>query len=257
MAADSVAPAVPTARVHLAYDGTDFTGWAVQPGKRSVEGELKSAIEQISGQTPTLYVAGRTDRGVHAQDQVVSHPGEAVGAEALNSVLPPDIAVTQSYSAPGFDARADATSRAYRYRVIVSRIRPVDSRRTALWHPKPVDVDVLHACAAMLPGKQNMTAFTPPQTHHVWFDRDIITARWAVEETHEGLQLDFLIEAVSFMRHMNRILVGTMLETARGVSTVEHFEALVAGKPRAEAGATAFAKGLTMLGVGYGEPVLG
>jgi len=202
-----------------------------------------------------VSVAGRTDAGVHALAQVASYAGEPVAVRALNALLPPDVAVLACERAPdGFDARRDATSRAYCYRILT---RPA---RSALWSGRALHVaasldrDALHACAAALPGTHDFTAFTPSRTEHVRFEREVLRAFWR----EHGELLEFWIEADSFMRHMNRVLVGTMLEVARGRRTLESFNALLAGRPRAAAGPTAPAHGLYLAGVGYhGEPVLG
>jgi tRNA pseudouridine38-40 synthase len=245
-----------TARLDIEYDGTDFSGWAIQPGKRTIQAELERALcVALRRESVPLTVAGRTDAGVHAWDQVASHEGEAAPLGSLNALLPPDIAVVASEHAPdGFDARRQCTSRAYCYRVRARPARPALARGDALHWAYPVDFSALGECASLIVGTHDFTAFTPADTYHVRFDRDVYAAHWRARG--HGL-LEFWIEADSFMRHMNRTLVGTMLEVARGRLSVRDFAQLLEGRPRSDAGPTAPAHGLYFAGAGYrGERVL-
>ena len=237
-----------TVRLDLEYDGTDFFGWAKQPDQRTVQGELEAALGRILSRDVELVVAGRTDRGVHATGQVASYEGEPVRAEALNALLPADVAVRSCAAvADGFDARRDALSRSYRYRVLHRRERSAFEAGRALWWPHRLEFGALEACAAALAGTHDFTAFTPTETYHVRFDRDVLAARW----TRDGDLLAFEIEADTFMRHMNRVLVGTMLQVAGGRRTLEDFERLLNGAHRRDAGPTAPPHGLYLTGVRY------
>jgi len=213
-----------------------------------VQGELERVLAVVLPEPVSLTVAGRTDRGVHAWGQVASYDGEPASVRSLNALLGGDVAVLASArAADGFDARGDARSRTYCYRVLQRRERSVFERGRALWWPHRLDRDALHACAALLPGTHDFTAFTPTETDHVRFSRDVLGARW--EE--RGELLEFWIEADTFMRHMNRALVGTMLEVAGGRRSVENFAALLEGRPRADAGPTAPPHGLYLASVAY------
>jgi tRNA pseudouridine38-40 synthase len=222
-------------KLTLEYDGTGFQGWARQPGHRTVEGILRDALAVVFPRAEGLAVAGRTDAGVHATGQVASvevegGPPLERTAEALNAALPDDVAVVAAEEAPeGFHARFSAKARSYRYRVRASRTPSPLAARRVLWWPRPVDHAALAEAAARLVGEHDFRAFTPAETQHEVFVRNVLAAEWE----RGGDELDFAITADSFLRHMVRTLVGTMLEAP------ERIPQLLDGSPRAEAGLTA------------------
>lgn len=241
-----------TVRLDIEYDGSHFRGWAKQPGLRTVQGELEAALATVLREEVELTVAGRTDTGVHALGQVASFETDAeVPADltrSLNGVGPDDIAVTAAaVVADGFDARRDAKSRTYCYRVLARRAPSPFEQGRALWWPHRMDRDALEACAAALIGTHDFTAFTPTQTDHVRFDRDVLSASWTFSD---GLA-SFHITADAFMRNMVRVLVGTQLEAASNRRSLDSFKQLLHGAPRSAAGDTAPPHGLYLESVSY------
>jgi tRNA pseudouridine38-40 synthase len=238
-----------TARLLLAYDGTDFAGWATQPGSRSVQETVEGALAKLLPEPVKLTVAGRTDAGVHARGQVCSHSGPPAPRGALNAHLPHDVRVLASdQAASGFDARRDARSRTYRYRIATGEVESPFERGRALHWPHPLDRAVLDRCAVAAAGAHDFTAFTPTRTRHTRFERRVLLSEW--REEPDGV-LAYWIEADSFMRHMVRSLVGSMLAVARGRISEAAFVALLAGRPREEAGDTVAAHGLWLERVSY------
>lgn len=250
-----------TIRLDLAYIGRDFSGWAVQPGLRTVQGELEEALGKVLGTPPVLTVAGRTDAGVHAARQVASFRAELQEVDwllpALNALTGPDVAVLAVTRAPdAFDARRLALSRNYLYRVLWSRVPSPFERESALFWPHPLDEELLVACAEATIGTHDFTAFTPTETDHVRFDRDVLDCGWLrgtpPPGDHPGVLLEMRIEADAFMRNMVRILVGTMLQVGSGRRSLEDYVALLEGAPRKRAGPTAAPHGLHLMSVNYG-----
>ena len=201
-------------KLTLQYDGSGFRGWAAQPGLRTVEEVVSETLTSVFPGWSSLAVAGRTDTGVHALGNVVSvdvdrGPRIERAAEALNSALPDDVAVVEvREAAEGFHARHSARSRSYRYRIWRPRTRSAFEHRRSWWLAKPLELEALKESASTLIGEHDFRAFTPTETQHEVFNRNVLAAGW-----HDrGDVLEFEISADSFLRHMVRTLVGTMVD---------------------------------------------
>ena len=244
---------MPCFRIDLEYDGARFAGWAAQPGERTVEGELRQALTAVLGDELDIASAGRTDAGVHASGQVVSvasprsfDPWRLRGA--LRGLLPDDVAaVAVRAAAEGFDARRDALSRSYEYRVLPGGVPSPLRRGRVLAHPGGLDRTALDACATLLAGTHDFRAFTPARSRHTRFARTILAAAWEPRDD----ELVFVVEADSFLHHMVRTMVGTMIEIASGDRAPDEMASLLAGADRTAAGPTAPAHPLTLVGVRY------
>jgi tRNA pseudouridine38-40 synthase len=235
------------------YDGTEFAGWAAQPGMRTVEGTLAEALRIVLRQPVKLGVAGRTDTGVHASGQVISFEADTemeppALAYRTTAILPQDLALRRCVAAvEGFDARKDAKSRSYEYRIVNAPVRSPLRRRRAIYVARKLDFDLLQKTAELVRGTHDFRAFTPARTYHVRFERILTGSAWE----QSGDLLVYHVTADSFLYGMVRTLVGTMLEVAEGKREMASFERLLAGGERSEAGPALSSKGLTLVGVGY------
>lgn len=253
-------------RLDIEYDGSPFRGWAKQDGAETVQGHLERALEVALRHRPIdLTVAGRTDAGVHALGQVASFEfgGELPEGivRSLNGLTPRTISVLDvTPVAPDFDARRGALARTYLYRVLTRRPDSPFSAGRAWWVSRPIDRERLDECAALLLGSHDFTAFTPTETYHTRFERIIHSAAWRDEDGPldpasgtrlESDVLEFWVTGDTFMHHMVRILVGTMIEVADGSRTPEDFARLLTGAERPEAGVTAPPQGLYLIGIEY------
>ena len=236
-------------KLTLEYDGTGFRGWAAQPGARTVEGEVRAALDDVYGRWDRLAVAGRTDTGVHALGQVASvetagGPPIERAAEALNATLPDDVSVVDAEETLGdFHARHSARARSYRYRIFRRRAPSPFEARRSWWYPRPIDREALDEAATLLLGEHDFRAFTPTETRHEVFVRKVMEARWV--DRNDVLELE--ITADSFLRHMVRTLVGTMLE----LPPDRIAELISTPGARADAGTTAPPWGLYLERVHY------
>jgi tRNA pseudouridine38-40 synthase len=235
-------------RLTLEYDGTRFRGWAAQPGLPTIEAAVRNALAQTFTSYANLAVAGRTDTGVHALANVASvdvdrGPPPERTAEALNTRLPDEISVAAAKQVPAdFHARFSARSRTYRYRIFNRPTPSPFEARRSWWMRRQLDVERLAALAALLAGEHDFRAFTPTETQHAVFRRVVERATWR----RRGDHVEFEITADSYLRHMVRTLVGTMLEVEP-----DQLLELLGGGDRRDAGTTAPPWGLYLVSVSY------
>lgn len=235
-------------RFDLEYDGTDFAGWARQPGRLTIEGTLGAVLEQILQERVRLTVAGRTDAGVHARGQVVSfYTGSRLELRRLmwsaNQMLPDAIAITGIREvAADFNARRSARARTYSYSILLRSWPSAFRHRFVNYINGTLDTDLLDSAAEMIRGHHDFTAFTPTITEHSYFERDIEISEW----NSEGDLLVYTIRAKGFLRGMVRALVGTMLEVAGGRRSLYDLAELLTGQQRSDAGETAPPQGLCL-----------
>jgi len=236
----------------VAYDGTRYGGFQVQPNAPTVQAELERALSTICDEAIRVTGAGRTDAGVHASGQVVDfRTTKALGAAELgrgvNALLPEDIAISAlEPAADGFHARFSATGRTYEYRIRVAPERDPLERHREHWIAAAPDLAAMREASARLVGRKDFSAFAAGPGGV----RTVRSAEWC----EEGAALRFRITADAFLRGMVRGIVGTLLWVGRGKIDAAAFEAILASRDRARGGPSAPANGLCLIAVEYGDP---
>jgi tRNA pseudouridine38-40 synthase len=270
-------------KLTLSYDGTNFSGWQVQPGERTVQGELQAALGRVTGESPLPQGSGRTDAGVHALAQVASFglaariPPENL-LRALNRTLPASIRVLEARKAPAaFHARHSAVAKTYEYRVFPERAETqAGARRPEIIcppflagyvyaYPWPLDMAALEEAAAAFVGEHDFVSFAatdPDQARRslgpassevpVPAIRTVFSSAWERRQIQEGNLLVYRVRGSGFLHHMVRNLVGTMLDVGRGYRRAEEIPEMLAARSRTAAGPTAPARGLFLHSVEYG-----
>lgn len=238
-------------RLILEYDGTAFSGWQIQPGRRTVQGVLEEKLSELLKEDVTVIGSGRTDAGVHALGQVVNFkvakdvPLRAF-SEGLNRLLPRDMAVLDAREVhPDFHARFDARGRLYRYQIVSTR-SPV--RERFAWFVRyELEFAVLEKTSSKVLGRHDFTSFSSAQAEVENFTVNVGKAKWR----RKGDTLTFEIEADRFLHNMVRILVGTMVDMARGKMDASSFTDILRARDRRRAGRTAPPQGLFLVKVTY------
>jgi tRNA pseudouridine38-40 synthase len=280
------APRLQTWKLTLAYDGTDFRGWQVQPGEATIQGELQSALGRVTGESPLPQGSGRTDAGVHALAQVASFvlhariPPENL-LRALNRTLPPSIRVMETRTVRStFHARHSAVAKTYEYRVFREALCPPFLARYVHACPWPMDVEALQRSARLFEGEHDFMSFAATDPELAGRERDqeagpeprplprpgfqveppapstvkrVFSSVWEERRCEAGDLLVFQVRGSGFLHHMVRNLVGTMLDVGRGRLHAEEIPGILAARARSAAGPTAPARGLFLHSVEYDE----
>jgi tRNA pseudouridine38-40 synthase len=271
-------PVLQNWKLTLAYDGTDFSGWQIQPGETTIQGELQAALGRVTGESPLPQGSGRTDAGVHALGQVASFalqapipPGNL--ARALNRTLPHSIRILEAIKAPeAFHARHSAVAKTYEYRVFREAICPPFLDRYVLACSWPMDLNAMQKSAKYFEGEHDFLSFAATDPDLASRDtsgtepgpnaelaatprttvRTIFSSGWEQQRTETGELLIYRVRGSGFLHHMVRNLVGTMLDVGRGRLQSDVIPEILTARTRAAAGPTAPARGLFLHSVEYG-----
>ena len=250
-------------KLTLAYDGTDFHGWQVQPGRPTIQGAVADVLRRITQEKVMLHGAGRTDAGVHALGQVAhftTPSGLSAGEfqRALNALLPPAIRIVAAEEVgPDFHARWQALAKTYRYCIYRGRVVPPTEWRYVLHYPFPLDANAMREACALYVGEHDFASFAA-STGSEEDDRQRTTGREilsaGLSETSGGEELHFTVRGKSFLRYMVRKMVGTLLDVGRGKLRPSDIAQLYELRDRSKSGPTLPAQGLWLVSVEYAEP---
>ena len=243
-------------RITVAYDGTDFHGWQVQPGLPTIQGALEAAATEIEGKPVQVAGSGRTDAGVHALAQVaafsIENPIPAANLrKALNRLLPWSIRVTDVVETEtSFHPRFDAKAKTYEYRIARSEVCAPFERRYVHHHPYPLDVAAMAACAGLLEGEHDFTAFAASDESD---QRGASKVRCIFSSELRGVddRLIYRVRGSGFLKHMVRNIVGVLMEAGKGNLSRGDIEARLAPGCRIPAGPAVPARGLFLISVDY------
>lgn len=242
-------------KLTIAYDGTAYAGWQIQPTEPTVQAVIETAWHEITREQIRVMAAGRTDAGVHALGQVVGLSTETSLSTAdlhrgLNAVLPEDVAVVEVEEAPeNFHATYDARRKTYRYQIHNGRTPDVFNRRYVWHYPQPLDADKMHAAAQALAGKHDFASFESAGSERP----DSVRTLFAVDVKRDSDRITIEVTGDGFLYNMVRGIVGTLYEVGRGAREPDWVAEVLAGRDRKKAGPNAPAHGLVLMRVDYGD----
>lgn len=238
----------------ISYDGTGFSGYQIQPGKRTVQQEIEAVLKRMhKGEEVRIYASGRTDAGVHAQGQVIHFDTPLEIAQerwiaALNTQLPEDIAVHQAEAVSSeFHARYDVVSKEYRYRVMLGRGKHVFLRQYAYLYPYSLNIEAIEAAVQHLKGKHDFTSFCSAKTEI----EDKVRTIYEIDVQQQGEEMTFRFVGNGFLYNMVRIMVGTLLDVGQGKLHGDEIPSILKKMDRRSAGKTAPGHGLYLWQVNY------